>query len=155
MLTEQQKIALNEALDQTIRNPQVRAAGQALKNNPGATDDDRAKAQKAAQDARAQLTETVDKTLTADQKALVAKIQAAFDDAQKAVSTALRAEYGQAKGDAERTAKLRERSQDELRNQLTERLDKILDPEQKAAVQMAAVVQIEREEAATKAKKQK
>jgi len=155
MLTDQQKIALNEALDQTVRNPQVRAAGAALKNNPSATDDDRAKAQQASQDARAQLKEAVEKTLTADQKALVAKIQAAFDESQKALATALQAEYGQAKGDAERTAKLRERSQDEIREQLTERLAKILDAEQKAAVLAAGVAQLDREEAAAKGKKTK
>jgi hypothetical protein len=155
MLTDQQKTALNEALDQTVRNPQVRAAGVALKNNPTATDADRAKAKEAADDARAKLKEEVEKTLTADQKALVAKIQAAFDEAQKAVATALQAEYGQAKGNAEQTAKLRERSQDELRKELGERLDKILSPEQKSAVLAAAVLQSEREEAAAKAKKQK
>jgi hypothetical protein len=155
MLTDQQKTALQEALDQTIRNPELRTAGQALKNNPSATDADRAKAQQATQDARAKLKEAVEKTLTADQKALVAKIQAAFDESQKAASTALQAEFGQAKGNAEQTAKLRERMQDELREQLTERLAKILDPEQKAAVQAAALVHLEREQAATKTKKQK
>ena len=153
MLTDQQKSALQKALDQTIRNPELRAAGQALKNNPSATDADRAKAQQATQNARAQLKEAVEKTLTADQKALVAKIQAAFDESQKAAATALQAEFGQAKGNAEQTAKLRERSQDELREQLSQRLGKILDAEQKSAVQAAAVVQLEREEAGTKAKK--
>ena len=155
MLTDRQKTALNEALDQTVRNPQVRAAGAALKNNPTATDADRAKAKEAADDARAKLKEEVEKTLTAEQKALVAKIQAAFDEAQKAVSTALQAEFGQAKGNAELAAKLRERSQEELRKELSERLDKILSAEQKSAVLAAAVLQSEREEAAAKGKKQK
>jgi hypothetical protein len=155
MLTDQQKIALHEALEQTVRDPQLRAAGQALKNNPTATDADRAKTQKAMEDARDQLKQSIDKQLTADQKALVARIQAAFDESQKAVATKLQAEYGQAKGDADRAAKLRERSQEELRDELTERLDKVLNAEQKAAVQQAAIAQMEREDAAAKAKKQK
>jgi hypothetical protein len=155
MLTDQQKTALNEALDQTVRSPEVRAAGAALKSNPNATDADRAKAKEAAQEAREKLKEAVEKILTADQKALVAKIQAALDESQKAASTALKAEFAQAKGNAEQSAKLGERSQDELRKQLAERLDAILSAEQKSAVLAAAVAQSEREEAAAKAKKQK
>ena len=155
MLSDQQKIALFEALQQTTNSPEVRAAGAALKNNPDATDADRAKAQKVRDDARAQLKEAIDKTLTADQKALIVKIQAAFDESQKAAAEELKPEFAQAKANREPAAKLNERMQEELREQLTQRLDKVLDAEQKAAVLAAGVAQLEQEDAASKAKKQK
>src|SRR5213083_2799194 len=55
LFTEDQKTALNEAYQQTVGSPEVRAKGASLKNNSAATDADREAVHKQIEDARAEL----------------------------------------------------------------------------------------------------
>jgi hypothetical protein len=153
-LTDDQKHALIEAQQQTMASPALREAGQKAKGD-GATDADRAAAQKVFADARAQMKASVDKVLTEDQKALIAKIQTAFEESQKAAMDGRKAEFGGAKGNPDRQAELRKRMEQDLRAEMATRLDKILDAEQKQLVDRAGTLQRDREEDAAKFGKKK
>src|SRR5436190_23867911 len=93
MFTDDQKSALNEAYQQAVGSPEVRAKGSSLKNNPAATDADRETVQRQLDDARSELQKRVAAILTPEQKALIPKIQDAASEAQKSAREAFSADF--------------------------------------------------------------
>lgn len=153
MLTDEQKDAIARAQQETVLHPDVRAAGQKAKGD--ATDAEREQARKTIADARQRLREAVNEILTADQKALVAAIQKAYEESLAAAKEALGADANPAKGDRDKAAAANARMLELLREEMSRRLERILTPEQRAAVERAALAQLAAEEAARNSKKAK
>src|SRR5689334_1350037 len=91
-LTEDQKAALGEARERAVR------ALQGIPRKP-ATPEQRAEARRASEAARVQLLDAVAKTLTAEQKTLVSRIQGAYDESQRVSKEKLAPEFKAATGD--------------------------------------------------------
>lgn len=153
MLTDEQKQAIARAQQETVLHPDVRAAGQKAKGE--ATDAEREQARKAISDARQKLREAVDDILTLEQKGLVAAIQKAYEESLQAAREALGPDANPGKGDREKAAAASARMLELVREEMSRRLEKILTPEQRAAVERAALTQLAAEEAARNSKKGK
>jgi len=153
MFTEDQKAALNEAYQQTVGSPEMRANGASLKNNPAATDADREAVQRQVEDARAELQKRVDKILTPEQKALIPRIEDAAMEALREAREALGPEFTAAgKGNKEKTAELQQKVLVEAEDIFEQKLEKILAPAQMEAVRQAAEQQRQAEEQGRKNK---
>jgi hypothetical protein len=152
MFTDDQKAALNDAYEQTVADPEVRARGASLKNNPSATDADREAVRKQFEEARAELQKEVATILTAEQKALIPKIQDAATEALKGAREAFSAELGGAKGDKAKAQDLNEKIRVEAEDLFVQQLQKFLTPAQMEAIRQAAVHQRQTEEQARKNK---
>ncbi len=155
LLTDEQKLALAEASRKTIMDEDLRAAAMEVKSNANATEVQRENVRMLQEAARDKLDAVIEQILKPDQKALISKIQQAFDDAAKAAMRDMEGEFGQAKGDEKRTAAARDAYQATLKDEFAKRLDAIFTPEQKAAVQQAAKAQAEQEARAAQSKKGK
>src|SRR5215212_1125877 len=81
MFTDDQKRDLNDAYYETVGAPDIREQGASLKGK-AASDAERESYRKLMEDARAELAKDVAKILTAEQKALIPKIQEAANEAQ-------------------------------------------------------------------------
>ena len=150
MFTDDQKRDLNDAYYETVGAPDIREQGAALKGK-GASDAERESYRKLMEDARAELKKDVETILTADQKALIPKIQAAAEEAQKKAREALAADLG-VKGEKSKTPELQEKLRVEAEDMFVQELEKFLTPAQMEAVRQAAVAQKEADEQARKKK---
>src|SRR5436190_10235598 len=111
MLSDDQKNALNEAYHETVAAPVLREKGLALRGNKGTSDADRDAVKSEMEGARIELQKRVSMILTPDQKELIPKIQAAAEQARRAASESLSAEFAVAKGDPQKAIELRKRMQ--------------------------------------------
>jgi hypothetical protein len=150
MFTDDQKRDLNDAYYETVGAPDIREQGASLKQK-GAGDAERETYRKMMEDARAELKKDVETILTPEQKALIPKIQAAAEEAQKKAREAFAAELG-VKGEKSRTPELQEKIRVEAEDIFVQELEKFLTPAQMEAVRQAAVAQKEADEAARKKK---
>jgi len=155
MLTAEQKEAIMEAQRQTVFHPDVRAAMQLGKSGPDVTEAQREEARKTVADARQRLRAAVDEVLTPAQKALIAAIQKAYEESQRAAMEALGDDLKAAKGNPDRSTQVGQRFNELVREEMSRRLENVLTAEQQAAVQRAALVQLEAEEMARNSKKSK
>ncbi len=152
MLSEEQKAALSEAAQETVANPELRQKRAALKGKNGTTEEERAAAQKQLEEARAVLSQRVAAILTAEQKALIEKIQEAAMEAQLDARRTFQVELAGAKGDQARMQDLREKMRVEAEDLLVQKLEKIMTPEQMQAIAKAATEQREIQEKERKRK---
>ncbi len=90
----------------------------------------------------AHLRETVAGTLNDDQKKLVEKIQAAAVEAQREAQEQLQPTFAAAKGDPEKMKDLHDQMKNAFAQLMAKKLDALLNPQQKAAMQEAAAAQI-------------
>jgi len=150
MFTEDQKRDLNDAYYETVGAPDIREQGASLKGK-GASDAERESFRKMMEDARAELAKDVAKILTPEQKALIPKIQAAAEEAQKKAREAFAADLG-IKGEKSKSPELQEKLRVEAEDVFVQELEKFLTPAQMEAVRQAAVAQSEAEEQARKKK---
>lgn len=151
MFTDDQKAALNDAYQQTVGAPEVREQGASLKNN-AATDAQRDTFRQLMDDARSELQKEVASILTPEQKALIPKIQAAADQAQKEARESFSADFATAKGDAAKANDLREKVKVEAEDLFVQKLEKFLTPAQMEAIRQAATQQKDADEQARKKK---
>lgn len=150
MFTEDQKSALNDAYYETVGAPDIREQGASLKSK-GASDAERESYRKLMEDARAELDKEVTRILTPEQKALIPKIQAAAEEAQKKAREALAADLG-IKGEKSNTPEMQEKLRVEAEDNFVQELEKFLTPAQMEAVRQAAVAQKDADEQARKKK---
>ena len=150
MFTEDQKRDLNDAYYETVGAPDIREQGASLKGK-GASDAERESFRKMMEDARAELAKDVAKILTPEQKALIPKIQAAAEEAQKKAREAFAADLG-IKGEKSKSPELQEKLRVEAEDVFVQELEKFLTPAQMEAVRQAAVAQSEADEQARKKK---
>jgi hypothetical protein len=141
MLTDEQKQKLFDALAATVGREDIRNAGRNIKTDPNTTEEQRQAYRKMIREARTQLSEKVAAILTAEQKALVPRLQAAADEASRVAKEALAGEAPAKGADkaelAAFAAKVREKSGEEF----ARKLNGILTPDQFAAYQKAAEAQ--------------
>ena len=154
LLTDAQKKQLSEARDETVGAENVREAGRKAKQDPNASAADLENAKNLRINAQSQLEQKVSNILTADQKALVAKISDAAREAQKSAYEALQSEFVGAKGNADRMAELQKQAREKAATEFTAKMAGILTAEQNAAYQQAAA-QKEQEEKAKNSPKSK
>jgi hypothetical protein len=150
MFSDDQKVALNEAYNETVGAPDIREQGASLKGK-GANDAERESFRKLMEDARAELAKEVASILTPEQKALIPKIQAAAEEAQKKAREAFAADLG-VKGEKSKTPELQEKIRVEAEDNFVQELEKFLTPAQMEAARQAAVAQKEANEQARKKK---
>lgn len=123
-LTPEQAERIEAACRDTVDKPENRG-----KNSPTAA---------AAQE---ELHRRVGEILTTDQKKLIEKTNDAYAEAVAEVGEEFGPLYGAVKGDAEATAKLREQQREAVAETFAKKLDPILTPEQKKALDAAAAAE--------------
>jgi ferric-dicitrate binding protein FerR (iron transport regulator) len=153
LLTEEQKRQIFEVREQILGSDAVKAAGQKAKLDPNATESQKEEARRTLQEARSRLQQKVGDILTADQKALVTRINAASEEAHKAAYDGLEPQLVGAKGNADQMAELQRQLREKRQSEMAIRLAAILSADQQAAYQKAAAEQKAAEERAKNAKK--
>ncbi|NBV21021.1 MAG: hypothetical protein EBS05_03370 [Proteobacteria bacterium] len=146
LLTDEQKAKLHAAREETLGNPELQKLGASLKQNPNASEADRAAATKAFEEARGQFKDRVDTILTADQRKLIASISALFEEVSVATGEAYRDRFAQLKGDKASAAEVYKEASEKNTKDFKGRLEGLLSKDQWAALTKAA----EDEEAAAK-----
>ncbi len=140
-LSDEQKKKLADAVDQTIDRREVRAAMALAKLDPKATETQKQEARRLVEQARAELKKQVDQILTAEQKALVEKLNTAVADAQAQVRDAMKDQFQALKNDPSNKEKVQKEYQERMRAAVEQRVMKLLDPDAQAAVKKAAAAQ--------------
>jgi hypothetical protein len=153
LLTDEQTQKIHAAREETVVTEAVKTATQTLKFNPNATNTEKEAAQKVIQEARAKLDEKVAGILTAEQKALVEKINTVAQEFQQSVLEEFQAEFTAAKGNEEQTEEVRKKFLEKLRADFPQKLNGVLTTEQKTGFEKAAVAQKAAEEESKKTKK--
>jgi colicin import membrane protein len=141
MLTDEQKLKLQTAREETVGSEAIREAGRNIKGNANATEAEKEAAKKLAAEARAKLEQQIASILTADQKALVEKLNTAAQDAHKTAADSLQAEFTASKGNKEQMAEVQKKMKEEARAEFERKLVGLLNAEQRAAVEKAAAAQ--------------
>jgi hypothetical protein len=148
MLSDEQKQAIHDAQQQTTASPQMREKMAAVKDKNAGNEAERQVVRTEMAAARGELAQRVSTILTAEQKALVEKIQQAAMESQQEARGIFKDEFAASKGDAAKAAELKEKARVEAEDLLVQKLEKILRPEQMRAVQQAATEQRAAEELA-------
>ena len=146
-LSDEQKQKLAAAIDETIDRREVRAAMAFGKLNPKATEEEKQKARRLVEQARAELQRRVAEILTPQQKALIEKINAAAGEVQSEVRKAMQDQFQALKTDPTNKDKVQQEYQQRVRAAMESRLMKLLDADAQAAVKKAAAAQAADEKA--------
>lgn len=138
MLTDEQKQKIQEARDEIFGSEAVQAAGRKGKLDPNATEADKEAARSAMEEARRKLEAKVSNILTADQRALVTRINTAAEEVQKAVRDSLEQQFVAAKGNDNLREELQKQSREKLVTEMASKLAGVLTADQHAAYLKAA-----------------
>jgi hypothetical protein len=125
---------------------ELQKIGASIKQNPNASEADRAAATQAFEEARGQFKDRVDTILTADQRKLIASISALFEEVSAATGEAYHDRFAQLKGDKASAAEVYKEASEKNAKDFKGRLEGLLSKDQWAALTKAA----EDEEAAAK-----
>ncbi|HEY6168123.1 MAG TPA: hypothetical protein VI454_08795 [Verrucomicrobiae bacterium] len=153
LLTDAQKQGIAAARDEVFGAGPVANARRVSKSDPSVTAEQREAARKVVDAANATLRERVGAILTAEQKALIERINKAFADASELTSINYEERFVGAKGDDVLMARLREEAKEELDETFLKQLKKVLNAEQTAAMARAAEIEQQRSKATTSYKK--
>jgi Spy/CpxP family protein refolding chaperone len=152
-LTDEQKLRLVQARDETIGSAALRDAGRKVKENPNATDADREAVGKLRAEAEGQYDHRVAEILTPAQKELILRLQVLYGQAREAVGKEYEGKLVASKGNKEETMRLREEARTALTADFTRRVNEILTAEQRAAFQQAGADEKRRADESPKGKK--
>jgi Spy/CpxP family protein refolding chaperone len=155
LLTDEQKLKLHAALDETVRSEAVQSAGKTVKTDPNATEAQKEEARKLIQEARAKLQQQVAGILTQEQKTLVERLNTAAVEAHQVAREKLEAEFIAAKGDKPKTEEVQKKVREEAVAEFSRKLVGLLTAEQRQGLEKAAEQQKKAEEAAGKKIKSK
>lgn len=150
-LTDEQISSLHAAVQETVQTEDLQASGRKLKGDANATQAEREAHQQQYARAQAKLQDRVAAILTAEQKALIEKINAAYADAQKAGMDSFSTRFANVKGKGEDAKALQTEFQAYVARDLHTRLTGILSADQRGAMAKVA----EAEAAAAEAGKNK
>jgi Spy/CpxP family protein refolding chaperone len=153
MLTDDQKLKLQEARENTVGSDAVKDAGKLLKTDPNATEAQKESAKKTIQEAKSKLQAEVSSILTPEQKALIEKLQGAAVEAHTAARAKFETDFTGAKGDKAKMEELQTKMREEVRAEFDRKLVGILTAEQRAAMEKAAAAQKAAQEAGKTKKK--
>ncbi len=136
LLSPEQIEQLHAARRETIDNETLRSS---TRKDPNLTEAQREAAHKLVSDAHANLRIKVSNILTADQRALIERINAVHQEVQKAVVEEFQPKLTASKGDDQAQEKFRNEMRERVASDLRGRLDGLLSPNQKAAFDQAAM----------------
>ena len=135
LLSPQQIEQLHAARRETIDNETLRAA---TRKDPNLTDAQREAAHKLVSDAQASLRIKVSNILTAEQRALIERINAVHLEVAKALNEEFQPKLTASKGDDQAQEKFRNEIRERLSSDFRGKLDGLLSPNQKSAFDQAA-----------------
>lgn len=151
-LTDAQKTQIAAARDEMANDEAVKAARGLSKNDPSVTPEQREKARTAMEAANTRLNEKVAAILTAEQKTLIEKINAAYAAAVEDTGVVYADKFSSTKVQELRKRIQEEKNQD-IEEQFFHKLDAILSPAQKEAMKRAAEDEEQRNAKALETKK--
>ena len=154
LLSEEQQDKLNEARQETIYSPALSEQARRLKTEPNLPEADREAVRKLMEEAREALKVRVGSILRVEQKEFIAKAAVERDAAAAAVRERFQEKFSETKGKGE-GKQLQQEYQEAFAAELGRRLAAILTPEQKAAMQARADLELERKRQAEAAPKKK
>ena len=137
-LTDAQKEQIAAARAEMANDEAVKAARGLSKNDPSVTPEQREKARAAMEAATARLTEKVGKILTAEQKALIEKINAAYAAVVEDTGIVYADKFASIKADAAARKRIQDEKNQDIEEQFYHKLDALLSPAQKEAMTRAA-----------------
>lgn len=147
LLSPEQIEQLHAARRETIDSETLRAA---TRKDPNLTDAQREAAHKLVSEAQASLRIKVSNILTADQRALIDRINAVHQEVTKGVSEEFQPKLTASKGDDPAQEKFRQEIRERVSSDFRSKLDGLLSPNQKTAFDQAAA---DEQDAAKKPKK--
>jgi len=153
LLTDAQKQRIVTARDEVLGSEPVAGARRISKNDPTVTAEQRDAARQALETAAATLRDRVGAILTAEQKALIERINKTFADTSELTSILYEERLVSAKGDDLLQARLREEAKAELEEAFLKKLNGVLSTEQMAAMAGAAEAEQQRTKASAAIKK--
>ena len=136
LLSAEQIEQLHAARRETIDNETLRAA---TRKDPNLTEAQREAAHKLVSDAQASLRIKVSNILTAEQRALIERINAVHQEVGKAVHEEFQPKVTASKGDDQAQERFRKELHERLSSDFHSKLDGLLSPNQKAAFDHAAM----------------
>ena len=136
LLSPQQVEQLHAARRETIDNETLRAA---TRKDPNLTEAQREAAHKLVSDAQASLRIKVSNILTAEQRALIERINAVHLEVAKALNEEFQPKFTSSKGDDQAQEKFRNEMRERASSDFGSKLDGLLSPNQKAAFDQAAM----------------
>ncbi|MEA3207235.1 MAG: hypothetical protein QOE70_292 [Chthoniobacter sp.] len=152
-LTDAQKEQLAAARDEMANDEGVKASRGISKNDPGVTAEQRDKARAALEAATARLHEKVATILTAEQKALIDKINAAYAAAVEDTGIVYADKFGSVKADDAARRRLQDDKNQDTEEQFLHKLDGLLTASQRESMTRAAEEEEQRDAKATPTKK--
>jgi hypothetical protein len=142
LLTPEQIGRLHAARSETIDNESLR---EATRKDPNATDAQREAANRKLSEAQADLRVRASNILTAEQRSVIEKANAAYTEVQHAVLQEFQPRFAAAKGDGQATEAVQKELKDRFAAEFVRKLDGILSADQKLAMERAAAKEREAE----------
>jgi hypothetical protein len=149
-LSDEQKIALQQAHGQTVRNPQLRNQISGLERKDNPTDAERRSVATQMDEARVELRKRVEAILSPQQRELAEKIHDAAVAAEHEANEIFDAELDAARNDPAKAGDVRKKAWVEAEDLLVQKLEKFLTPAQMQAIQRSAAEQRAARETAPK-----
>lgn len=139
LLTSEQITQLHAARRETLESDAIKSLP---RKDPNLTEAQREAARKIMSDAHATLRTKVSNILTAEQRSLIERINAAHQEVEKAVQDEFQPRVTAAKGNDQLQETLRRESRERITADFTSTLDGLLSPNQKAARDQSAADEI-------------
>ena len=137
-ITDAQKEQIAAARDEMANDEGAKASRGISKNDPSVTAEQREKARAAIEAATARMQAKVATILTAEQKALIEKINAAYAAAVEDTGIVYADKFAAVKADEAARKRLQEDKNQDTEEQFLHKLDALLTPAQKEAMKRAA-----------------
>jgi Spy/CpxP family protein refolding chaperone len=152
-LTDAQVQQIAAAREEMSNDEAVKAARSIPKSDPNVTAEQREKGRAAMEAASARLREKVAAILTAEQKTLIEKINAAYASAVEDTGVVYADKFASVKADEAARKRIQEEKNQDIEEQFFHKLDALLSPSQKEAMKRAAGEEQERNAKAATVKK--
>lgn len=137
-LTPQQQEQIGAARNEMANDEAVKAARSISKNVPSVTQEQRDKARATVDAANAKLREKVAAILTPEQKALIAKVNEAYQAALDEVGTVYEEKFATVKADPAARQRVQQEKSQDTEDHFLHKLDTLLTPAQKDAMAKTA-----------------
>lgn len=149
-LTPEQQEQIAAARNEMANDEALKAARSISKSDPSVTQEQRDKARAAVDAANARLREKIASILTPDQKALIAKVNAAYQATIDEIGTVYEEKFASIKADPAARQRVQEEKSQDTEDHFLHKLDTLLTPAQKDAMTRAAEEEQRRSAAAPK-----
>jgi hypothetical protein len=138
MLTDTQKEKITDAREELLDTDAIQAASRLLKTNPDASGAQKDAARRRYAEAQEKLHERVNAVLTTEQRALIDKLNGAFEDTREAISADFQPRHADFKDNKQGLAELQVEMQRRMETDFLKRVEGLLTKEQFSALQKAA-----------------